>query len=159
MNYQRMWYILKERLMKGIKDGNAGNTKPITGLRMLEMITDIECAEAAVGLTGESGERCCNTESCGAEQKQEHQEQRTNGDTEGGNNKEVLRDIFGADFVEDLDVLRQKIEQKDGSKADVIMVDADLDVPEELEKLADEKKIMIARAECVAMGNGFSFRS
>lgn len=65
--------------------------------------------------------------------------------------KDILRKIFGDDFVSDLETLEKKITE---GKEPVIMVDGDLEIPDSLEKAAREKNISIAHAHCEAFRVG-----
>ena len=67
-----------------------------------------------------------------------------------------LRKIFGDDFVSDLETLEKKIVE---GKEPVIMVDGDLEIPDNLERAAREKNISIAHVHCGAfeVGAGIPF--
>lgn len=74
------------------------------------------------------------------------------GDTEAkSDGTDILKRIFGDDFVSDVETLEKKIRE---GKEPVIMVDGNMEIPEVLEKEAREKKIDIARVHCgeVKMG-------
>ena len=74
------------------------------------------------------------------------------GDTEKKpEGSDILKRIFGDDFVSDAETLKKKIRE---GKGPVIMVDGNLEIPESLEKEAREKKIAIAHAHCgeISMG-------
>ena len=149
MNYKKMWYQLKARAIT-----NSRNTKRTPEERkffdeMMKMMADVE-VEAA-----DKEEYCC----CGCSEeipffpkdeadpedtKEERQEKEKTG-------KDILKDIFGKDFVDNLEDLKAKLNE-DGVK--VILVDADLKIPEELEKEAKEKKIALGRAQCGAFKVG-----
>lgn len=70
--------------------------------------------------------------------------------------KDILRKIFGDDFVSDLETLEKKIVE---GKEPVIMVDGDLEIPDNLERAAREKNISIAHVHCGAfeVGAGIPF--
>ena len=123
MNFEKMWYALKEKLI-----AESENDKNWIGTAAQNHLNEMAKIEVRAK----------------KEPKEELKEEP--GDVkviEDG--KEMLKDIFGKDFVDNLEDLKQKLQEDDTR---VILADAELEIPEELEKEAKEKNIMIGRAQC-----------
>lgn len=164
MDYKKMWYMMKENLLRESQRRELGTIRMDTADQHLKMMEDIE-----IKAVKESQHVC----ECGGEKahcnpkpeketgnKREPWGKSTSGKckdaekTEDGKN--ILRKIFGDDFVSDLETLKKKIAE---GKEPVIMVDGDLEIPDSLEKAAREKNISIAHAHCEAfrVGAGIPF--
>lgn len=154
MNYKKMWYMMKEKLLKEAQTKIPGKESAFAAEQHLKAMADIEIKAMKEELS-EYG--CCGCSDGGERQPEENESHigpRSCPDEtqeKEKTSKDILKDIFGKDFVDNLEDLKAKLNE-DGVK--VIMVDADLKIPEELEKEAKEKKIAIGRAQCGAFKMG-----
>lgn len=134
MDYKKMWYTMKENLLRESQRRELGTIRMETVEQHLKIMDDIE-----VKAMKESQHVCeCGGEKAACNQKPE-------------DGKDILRKIFGDDFVSDLETLGKKITE---GKEPVIVVDGDLEIPDSLEKAAREKNISIAHAHCEAFRVG-----
>ena len=153
MDYKKMWYTMKENLLRESQRRELGTIRMETVEQHLKIMDDIE-----VKAMKESQHVCeCGGEKAACNQKPEKEtgnkrepwEKSASGkckDTEKPEDgKDILRKIFGDDFVSDLETLGKKITE---GKEPVIVVDGDL------EKAAREKNISIAHAHCEAFRVG-----
>lgn len=151
MDYQKMWFVMKERLMKEGKRMELQPDYRKAADDHLKLMSEIEIKDMAESQHVCECGGCCNTgepEPPKGEQEKPDPEATAGkcADTEKPDEgKEILKKIFGDDFVCDLETLEKKIRE---GKEPVIMVDGNLEVPESLEKEAREKKIAIAHAHC-----------
>lgn len=137
MDYKKMWYTMKENLLRESQRRELGTIRMETVEQHLKIMDDIE-----VKAMKESQHVCeCGGEKAACNQKPEKPE----------DGKDILRKIFGDDFVSDLETLGKKITE---GKEPVIVVDGDLEIPDSLEKAAREKNISIAHAHCEAFRVG-----
>ena len=159
MDYKKMWYTMKENLLRESQRRELGTIRMETVEQHLKIMDDIE-----VKAMKESQHVCeCGGEKAACNQKPEKEtgnkrepwEKSASGkckDTEKPEDgKDILRKIFGDDFVSDLESLGKKI--TDG-KETLIVLDGDLEIPDSLEKAAREKNISIAHAHCEAFRVG-----
>lgn len=139
MDYKKMWYMMKENLLRELQRRELGTIRTDAADQHLKMMEDIE-----IKAVKESQHVC----ECGGEKAH------CNPKPEDG--KDILRKIFGDDFVSDLETLEKKIVE---GKEPVIMVDGDLEIPDNLERAAREKNISIAHVHCGAfeVGAGIPF--
>lgn len=134
MDYKKMWYMMKEKLLRESQRRELGTIRMDAVEQHLKIMDDIE-----VKAMKESQHVC----ECGGEKTP------CNPKPEDG--KDILRKIFGDDFVSDPETLEKKITE---GKEPVIMVDGDLEIPDKLERAAREKNISIAHAHCEAFRVG-----
>lgn len=153
MNYQEMWYTLKEKLIKEHEDlkkterTGAGTTAV---RKVMDDMAKIEVREAAK-------HKMLSNSKCGESpgtvgNKQEEPEKPE--DSQKGNGK--LKDIFGEKFVDDIPTLEQAMK---GRKDTVIIIDGNMKVPEHLEQEARDRNIKLARTLYgeVKVSSGFPF--
>lgn len=157
MDYQKMWYVMKDRLMKeGERIGLQPDYRKAAGDH-LKLMSEIEIkAMAESQRVCECGGCCSDGEPEPPKGRQAKPDSETTADKYGDTEKkpegsDILKRIFGDDFVSDAETLKKKIRE---GKGPVIMVDGNLEIPESLEKEAREKKIAIAHAHCgeISMG-------
>lgn len=157
MDYQKMWYVMKDRLMK---EGERIGLQPDyrkSADDHLKLMSEIEIkAMAESQRVCECGGCCSDGEPEPPKGRQAKPDSETTADKYGDTEKkpegsDILKRIFGDDFVSDAETLKKKIRE---GKGPVIMVDGNLEIPESLEKEAREKKIAIAHAHCgeISMG-------
>lgn len=157
MDYQKMWYVIKDRL---IKEGERIGLQPDCRKAAddhLKLMSEIEIkAMAESQRVCECGGCCSDGEPEPPKGRQAKPDSETTADKYGDTEKkpegsDILKRIFGDDFVSDAETLKKKIRE---GKDPVIMVDGNLEIPESLEKEAREKKIAIAHAHCgeISMG-------
>ena len=150
MDYQKMWYMMKERLLKEAekKDSTVGN---YVTAKHLKWMSEIEIKAVAESQRVCECGGCCNDGEPeppkGSQAKPDPEATADKcGDTEKKpEGADILKKIFGDDFVSDVETLEKKIRE---GKTPVIMVDGNLEIPESLEKEARDKKIAIAHAHC-----------
>lgn len=164
MDYKKMWYMMKENLLRESQRRELGTIRMDAIEQHLKIMDDIE-----VKAMKESQHVC----ECGGEktlcnpkpEKETGNKREPWGKTASGkckdtekpeDGKDILRKIFGDDFVSDLETLEKKIAE---GKEPVIMVDGDLEIPDNLERAAREKNISIAHVHCGAfeIGAGIPF--
>lgn len=157
MDYQKMWYVMKDRLMKeGERIGLQPDYRKAADDH-LKLMSEIEIkAMAESQRVCECGGCCSDGEPEPPKGRQAKPDSETTADKYGDTEKkpegsDILKRIFGDDFVSDAETLKKKIRE---GKSPVIMVDGNLEIPESLEKEAREKKIAIAHAHCgeISMG-------
>lgn len=157
MDYQKMWYVMKDRLMKeGERIGLQPDYRKAADDH-LKLMSKIEIkAMAESQRVCECGGCCSDGEPEPPKGRQAKPDSETTADKYGDTEKnpegsDILKRIFGDDFVSDAETLKKKIRE---GKGPVIMVDGNLEIPESLEKEAREKKIAIAHAHCgeISMG-------
>ena len=157
MDYQKMWYVMKDRLMKeGERIGLQPDYRKAADDH-LKLMSGIEIkAMAESQRVCECGGCCSDGEPEPPKGRQAKPDSETTADKYGDTEKkpegsDILKRIFGDDFVSDAETLKKKIRE---GKDPVIMVDGNLEIPESLEKEAREKKIAIAHAHCgeISMG-------
>lgn len=157
MDYQKMWYVMKDRLMKeGERIGLQPDYRKAADDH-LKLMSEIEIkAMAESQRVCECGGCCSDGEPEPPKGRQAKPDSETTADKYGDTEKkpegsDILKRIFGDDFVSDAETLKKKIRE---GKGPVIMVDGNLEIPESLEKEAREKKIAIAHAHCgeISMG-------
>lgn len=157
MDYQKMWYVMKDRLMKeGERIGLQPDYRKAADDH-LKLMAEIEIkAMAESQRVCECGGCCSDGEPEPPKGRQAKPDSETTADKYGDTEKkpegsDILKRIFGDDFVSDAETLKKKIRE---GKGPVIMVDGNLEIPESLEKEAREKKIAIAHAHCgeISMG-------
>lgn len=157
MDYQKMWYVMKDRLMKeGERIGLQPDYRKAADDH-LKLMSEIEIkAMAESQRVCECGGCCSDGEPEPPKGRQAKPDSETTADKYGDTEKkpegsDILKRIFGDDFVSDAETLKKKIRE---GKGPVIMVDGNLEIPEILEKEAREKKIAIAHAHCgeISMG-------
>lgn len=157
MDYQKMWYVMKNRLMKeGERIGLQPDYRKAADDH-LKLMSEIEIkAMAESQRVCECGGCCSDGEPEPPKGRQAKPDSETTADKYGDTEKkpegsDILKRIFGDDFVSDAETLKKKIRE---GKGQVIMVDGNLEIPESLEKEAREKKIAIAHAHCgeISMG-------
>ena len=157
MDYQKMWYVMKDRLMKeGERIGLQTDYRKAADDH-LKLMSEIEIkAMAESQRVCECGGCCSDGEPEPPKGRQAKPDSETTADKYGDTEKkpegsDILKRIFGDDFVSDAETLKKKIRE---GKGPVIMVDGNLEIPESLEKEAREKKIAIAHAHCgeISMG-------
>lgn len=157
MDYQKMWYVMKDRLMKeGERIGLQPDYRKAADDH-LKLMSEIEIkAMAESQRVCECGGCCSDGEPEPPKGRQAKPDSETTADKYGDTEKkpegsDILKRIFGDDFVSDAETLKKKIRE---GKDPVIMVDGNLEIPESLEKEAREKKIAIAHAHCgeISMG-------
>lgn len=157
MDYQKMWYVMKDRLMKeGERIGLQPDYRKVADDH-LKLMSEIEIkAMAESQRVCECGGCCSDGEPEPPKGRQAKPDSETTADKYGDTEKkpegsDILKRIFGDDFVSDAETLKKKIRE---GKGPVIMVDGNLEIPESLEKEAREKKIAIAHAHCgeISMG-------
>lgn len=157
MDYQKMWYVMKDRLMKeGERIGLQPHYRKAADDH-LKLMSEIEIkAMAESQRVCECGGCCSDGEPEPPKGRQAKPDSETTADKYGDTEKkpegsDILKRIFGDDFVSDAETLKKKIRE---GKGPVIMVDGNLEIPESLEKEAREKKIAIAHAHCgeISMG-------
>lgn len=162
MDYQKMWYVMKDRLMKeGERIGLQPDYRKAADDH-LKLMSEIEIkAMAESQRVCECGGCCSDGEPEPPKGRQAKPDSETTADKYGDTEKkpegsDILKRIFGDDFVSDLETLEKKIAE---GKEPVIMVDGDLEIPDSLEKAAREKNISIAHAHCGAfrVGAGIPF--
>lgn len=153
MDYQKMWYMMKERLMKEGKRMELHPDYRKAADDHLKLMSEIEVKIMAESQhVCECGGRCNTNEPVPLKGEQAKPDSEETADKCRDTEKkpdgtDILKRIFGDDFVSDLATLEKKIKEgKD--KEQVIMVDGNLEIPECLEKEAREKKITIAHAHC-----------
>ena len=157
MNYERMWYQLKERMVASSRNTTRLPENRKAFEEQLKIMADIEVKESHLKIYGDDGRAEMLFEEKQPEEKKSNIGPGSCAKEEPGDvkviedGKEMLKDIFGKDFVDNLEDLEKKLDEE-GVK--VILVDAELKIPEELEKKADEKEIMIGRAQCGAIRMG-----
>ena len=151
MDYQKMWYVMKDRLMKeGERIGLQPDYRKAADDH-LKLMSEIEIkAMAESQRVCECGGCCSDGEPEPPKGRQAKPDSETTADKYGDTEKkpegsDILKRIFGDDFVSDAETLKKKIRE---GKGPVIMVDGNLEIPESLEKEAREKKIAIAHAHC-----------
>ena len=157
MDYQKMWYVMKDRLMKeGERIGLQPDYRKAADdhLKLMSEIENKAMAESQ--RVCECGGCCSDGEPEPPKGRQAKPDSETTADKYGDTEKkpegsDILKRIFGDDFVSDAETLKKKIRE---GKGPVIMVDGNLEIPESLEKEAREKKIAIAHAHCgeISMG-------
>lgn len=149
MDYKQMWYELKKRLIEETEKNEKGSWRSTAAQQQLNMMARVEvgalvdeyihCDDEELGeREPKEAQSHIGPGSCPDDTNTENQEKEKTG-------KDILKDIFGDDFVRDIATLKMKLK---GSKEKVIIIDADLDVPEELEREAKDRKIILARAQC-----------
>lgn len=157
MDYQKMWYVMKDRLMKeGERIGLQPDYRKAADDH-LKLMSEIEIkAMAESQRVCECGGCCSDGEPEPPKGRQAKPDSETTANKYGDTEKkpegsDILKRIFGDDFVSDAETLKKKIRE---GKGPVIMVDDNLEIPESLEKEAREKKIAIAHAHCgeISMG-------
>jgi hypothetical protein len=157
MDYQKMWYVMKDRLMKeGERIGLQPDYRKAADDH-LKLMSEIEIkAMAESQRVCECGGCCSDGEPEPPKGRQAKPDSETTADKYGDTEKkpegsDILKRIFGDDFVSDAETLKKKIRE---GKGPVIMADGNLEIPESLEKEAREKKIAIAHAHCgeISMG-------
>lgn len=157
MDYQKMWYVMKDRLMKeGERIGLQPDYRKAADDH-LKLMSEIEIkAMAESQRVCECGGCCSDGEPEPPKGRQAKPDSETTADKYGDTEKkpegsDILKRIFGDDFVSDAETLKKKFRE---GKGPVIMVDGNLEIPESLEKEAREKKIAIAHAHCgeISMG-------
>lgn len=157
MDYQKMWYVMKDRLMKeGERIGLQPDYRKAADDH-LKLMSEIEIkAMTESQRVCECGGCCSDGEPEPPKGRQAKPDSETTADKYGDTEKkpegsDILKRIFGDDFVSDAETLKKKIRE---GKGPVIMVDGNLEIPESLEKEAREKKIAIAHAHCgeISMG-------
>lgn len=157
MDYQKMWYVMKDRLMKeGERIGLQPDYRKAADDH-LKLMSEIEIkAMAESQRVCECGGCCSDGEPEPPKGRQAKPDSETTADKYRDTEKkpegsDILKRIFGDDFVSDAETLKKKIRE---GKGPVIMVDGNLEIPESLEKEAREKKIAIAHAHCgeISMG-------
>lgn len=159
MDYKKMWYMMKENLLRELQRRELETIRTDAADQHLKMMEDIE-----IKAVKESQHVCeCGGEKAHCNQKPEKETgnkrepwgKPTSGKCKDAekpeDGKDILRKIFGDDFVSDLETLEKKIAE---GKEPVIMVDGDLEIPDSLEKAAREKNISIAHAHCGAFRVG-----
>ena len=157
MDYQKMWYVMKDRLMKeGERIGLQPDYRKAADdhLKLMSEI-EIKAMEESQRVC-ECGGCCSDGEPEPPKGRQAKPDSETTADKYGDTEKkpegsDILKRIFGDDFVSDAETLKKKIRE---GKGPVIMVDGNLEIPKSLEKEAREKKIAIAHAHCgeISMG-------
>lgn len=153
MDYQKMWFVMKERLMKEGKHMELQPDYRKAADDHLKLMSEIEIKTMA-----ESQHVCECGGCCEPGEPEPPRGEQAKPDPEATADKckdtmrkpepdgvNILKKIFGDDFVCDLETLEKKIRE---GKEPVIMVDGNLEVPESLEKEARDKKIAIAHAHC-----------
>lgn len=151
MDYQKMWYTMKERLMKEGKRMELQPDYRKAADEHLKLMSEIEVKTMAESQRVCECGGCCNPgepEPPKGEQAKPDPEATADkrGDTEAKpDGTDILKRIFGDDFVSDVETLEKKIRE---GKEPVIMVDGNMEIPEYLEKEAREKRIAIAHAHC-----------
>lgn len=151
MNYQKMWYMMKERLMKEGKRMELQPDYRKAADDHLKLMSEIEIkAMAESEHVCECGGCCNDGEPEPPKGSQAKPDPEVTADKCADTEKkpegaDILKKIFGDDFVSDVETLKKKIRE---GKTPVIMVDGNLEIPESLEKEAREKKIAIAHAHC-----------
>lgn len=162
MDYQKMWYVMKDRLMKeGERIGLQPDYRKAADDH-LKLMSEIEIkAMAESQRVCECGGCCSDGEPEPPKGRQAKPDSETTADKYGDTEKkpegsDILKRIFGDDFVSDLETLEKKIVE---GKEPVIMVDGDLEIPDNLERAAREKNISIAHVYCGAfeVGAGIPF--
>lgn len=162
MDYQKMWYVMKDRLMKeGERIGLQPDYRKAADDH-LKLMSEIEIkAMAESQRVCECGGCCSDGEPEPPKGRQAKPDLETTADKYGDTEKkpegsDILKRIFGDDFVSDLETLEKKIVE---GKEPVIMVDGDLEIPDNLERAAREKNISIAHVHCGAfeVGAGILF--
>lgn len=142
MDYQKMWFELKEKMVQEAENNEKASWRSQAAQRHLNLMSKIE-----VESNKEEECSCCGC--CDGEEPEPQKGERANRDLEEKlDGKKILKKIFGDDYAEDVETLEKKIYEK-GTK--VILLDNDLEIPEQLEKEAKERKIMIAKAEIGAI--------
>lgn len=157
MDYQKMWYVMKDRLMKESERIGLQPDYRKAADDHLKLMSEIEIkAMAESQRVCECGGCCSDGEPEPPKGRQAKPDSETTADKYGDTEKkpegsDILKRIFGDDFVSDAETLKKKIRE---GKGPVIMVDGNLEIPESLEKEAREKKIAIAHAHCgeISMG-------
>lgn len=144
MNYERMWFALKESLINTrMGENNANSLSARMALNRMEEVEIQEAKRVQKSVNAAPYHECA----CG---RREVNNQGTN-QTGKANRKpeEFLKDIFGNEMVSDLEELAKRIDAKTDDKVDFIMVDGTMDIPEELEDAAREKGLIFARVEAI----------
>lgn len=149
MDYKKMWYMMKENLLRESQRRELGTIRMDAADQHLKMMEDIE-----IKAVKESQHVCeCGGEKAHCNPKPEKEtgnKREPWGKSASGKCKDtekledakgILREIFGDDFVSDPETLEKKIVE---GKEPVIMVDSDLEIPDKLERAAREKNISIA---------------
>lgn len=147
MNYERMWFALKESLIDSRNDGDISTS--LSARLALHKMDGIEVKEAKKAQQSGNVEpnRKCTCE-CGGHKPDTDQEECKNSKADV-----FLKSVFGKDMVTDLEELANRIDAKTDDEIDFLMVDGNLDIPEELEDAAREKGLIFARVEKVGKGS------
>lgn len=156
MNYERMWFELKNRIVRESSRRELGPPHVKEQEKFLVLMSEIEADEVMknqrCGCCGEQGGTKAPDEKEQGEQKyQDMKELREQCEKKGA---EILAKIFGNDYVDNLDDLEKKLMQKDRK---MVMVAGGMEIPESLMNLARERKISIVHANCEAVEIGRPF--
>ena len=148
MNYERMWFALKESLINTrMGENNANSLSARMALNRMEEAEIQEAKRVQKSVNADPYHECA----CGRREVNNqgmNQARKANRKLE-----EFLKGIFGNEMVSDLEELANRIDAKTDDEIDFLMVDGNLDIPEELEDAAREKGLIFARVEKVGKGS------
>lgn len=159
MNFERMWLELKNKAIQEIGRRELGPENAQRNKDLLELMSRIEVEdarrnqEARCRCQDHGGRKVPNEKDQREQKQQDMNDPRKQPESKG---TEILKKIFGSDYVDNLDDLEKKIKEK-GRK--FIMADGSLEIPERLLNLAKEYKVTITHASCEAFEIGRLFPS
>lgn len=157
MNFERMWFELKNKAIQEIGRREFGPEHVQRNKDLLELMSRIEVEdarrsqEARCGCQDHGGRKGPDEKEHG---EQKHQDMNEHWEQCKKKGAEILAKIFGNDYVDNLDDLEKKLLEKDRK---ICMVAGGMEIPESLMNLAREKKISIVHANCEAVEIGRPF--